>query len=293
MKLDKKPFAGFLPLVLVCFLHAIVPGIVFGATQQDTLKQYIADLQKNPNNYALREKIINLVRVMKPAPAIPEEARRHYIMGSTMFKDAKKIEDFSQAAEEFKSALLIAPWWPEANRDLGMTLEAAQKYDEAINALKLYILTNPGTEKTRAAQDEIYNIEAKQKIAAKAKAEAEAATKAAEEAKLQSVEGTWEISDEPNYSMRIYKKDNGEWSVDVPDQGWGFYAFEVIVNGRSVSFTKTCKKCEAELNTWHYNLTLSSDGTKLVGTATKRDEDRYRVEAVEMLRVGGGKEQGK
>ena len=35
---------------------------------QATLKQYISDLQKNPNDNALREKIIKLVQIIKPAP---------------------------------------------------------------------------------------------------------------------------------------------------------------------------------------------------------------------------------
>ena len=137
------------------------------ANPQEILKQYVVDLQKNPSDYALREKIIRHVQTMRPAPAIPEDARRQYVMGKTLFEDAKNVKEFKDAIEKFRKALLIAPWWPEANRDLGMALQASQEYEEAIRALKLYVATNPGEELTRRAQNEIYKIEARQEKAAK------------------------------------------------------------------------------------------------------------------------------
>jgi tetratricopeptide (TPR) repeat protein len=142
-------------------------SIAQAQTPQATLNQYIADLRKNPNDYALREKIIRHVQTMKPTPTIPEEARRQYVMGKTLFEDAKNVQEFKEAIEKFRKALLIAPWWPEANRDLGMALQAAQQYDDAIKMLKLYIACNPGEELTRRAQNEIYKIEARQEKAVK------------------------------------------------------------------------------------------------------------------------------
>ncbi len=94
---------------------------------QVTLTQYLADLQKSPSDYALREKIIKHVQGMRPEPAIPEEARRQYVMGKTLFEDAKNVQEFKDAIEKFRKALLLAPWWPEANRDLGMALQAARQ----------------------------------------------------------------------------------------------------------------------------------------------------------------------
>jgi tetratricopeptide (TPR) repeat protein len=140
------------------------------STAQQTLNQYLADLQKNPGDTALREKIIKHVQTMKPAPQIPEEARRNYVMGQTLFKDAQNIRDFNSSIEKFKAAALIAPWWGDAYRDLGMALKAAERYGEAINALKLFIVTGPNTDEARKAQDEIYNIAAmKEKADKKAK----------------------------------------------------------------------------------------------------------------------------
>jgi len=169
--------------LLVCMLLFVIISAVQAQTPQQTLTQYISDLQKNPTDYALREKIIKHVQTMSPAPAIPEEARRHYVMAKTLFDGAKKVEDFNDPIAEFRGALLVAPWWADANRDLGLALEAAQRYDEAITYIKLYMATNPGNERARAAQDEIYKIEAKAQKAMKDKELA--AKKMAEEKRAQ------------------------------------------------------------------------------------------------------------
>ena len=155
-------------IIMILVLLALPAFAVRAETPQALLNQYISELQKNPSDAALREKIIRHVQTMKPAPAIPEEARRHYVMAKTLSDEAKKVEDFNDSIAEFRGALLVAPWWAEANRDFGLTLEAAQRYDEAITYIKLYTATNPGIERTRAAQDEIYKIEAKKKLAGKA-----------------------------------------------------------------------------------------------------------------------------
>lgn len=59
--------------VLFMLLMIVPIGSLHGQTPQETLNQYISELQKNPNDNALREKIIRHVQTMKPAPAIPEE----------------------------------------------------------------------------------------------------------------------------------------------------------------------------------------------------------------------------
>jgi tetratricopeptide (TPR) repeat protein len=138
-------------------------------TSQETLNQYIFDLQKNPSDSALREKIMQFVQEMKRKPSIPEDARRHYVKASTLLEDARQPSDSADAAEEFRQALLVAPWWGEAYMKMGLALETAQRYDDAIVSLKLFMATNPQDEVLRKAQDEIYKIEAKREKAAKDK----------------------------------------------------------------------------------------------------------------------------
>jgi len=138
---------------------------------QTTLNQYISDLQKNPSDYALREKIIKHVQETKPAPAIPEEARRYFIEGNALLKAAKAQKGYELAIDAYRQCLLTAPWWAEAYYNYSVALELANRFDEAVNVLKLYIATNPGEGESRKAQDKIYEIGAKKKLAAQEKEE--------------------------------------------------------------------------------------------------------------------------
>jgi tetratricopeptide (TPR) repeat protein len=171
----KKLFPGL--LIAATFLLSPAAGAQT-ASPQETLSQYVSDLQKSPNDNALREKIIGHVRTMKRAPAISEEARRHYVRALTLLEEAKQASDSADAAEEFRQALLIAPWWGDAYMKMGLALETAQRYDEAIASLRLFIATKPRDKVLRQAQDEIYKIEAKRDRAEKDK---EAAARKTEE----------------------------------------------------------------------------------------------------------------
>jgi tetratricopeptide (TPR) repeat protein len=266
----------------------IVPAILFAAalccsfasqaqTPQQVLQQYVSDLQRSPDDTALREKIIRHVRSMKRAPAIPEEARRHFIEGNALLKAAKDEKGYELAIDAYRQCLLIAPWWGEANYNFAIALELANRFDSSVNALKLYIATNPGKDESRKAQDRIYEIGAKKIIAAreredstaKAAAEAKARLEAEERAKLDSVEGAWmsELGGKPNpdFIMRIYRNSDGHWSIAFPDSS-KLYAYDIKQTGRSISFTRMIRGADPELNTDYYNLTLSADGTKLTGT---------------------------
>lgn len=161
-------------------LMVALMSTVQAQSPQDTLMQNISELQKNPNDTALREKIIKQVQKMKRPPAIPEEARRHYVKASTILEDARQPSDSADAAEEFRQALLVAPWWGEAYMKMGLALETAQRYNDAIASLRLFMATNPKDELRRKTQDEIYRIEAKADRAVKDK---ELAAKKAEEDK--------------------------------------------------------------------------------------------------------------
>lgn len=171
-----------LAVLLICLLIFVFMSTVLAQSPKETLNQYIADLQKNPNDYALREKIIRHVQGMRQKLAIPEEARRHFIKAVTMQKEAKDTKGFESAANSYNQALLIAPWWPEAYYNLSIALEQSGQFDGAMKALRLYIMTNPAPADVRAAQDKIYAIEAKKEMAAKASSpEAMAAKKQKED----------------------------------------------------------------------------------------------------------------
>jgi len=165
----KKLKLSFMCLFLLVTCITLALANAQAQTPQATLNQCVADLQKNPNDYALREKIIRHVQAMKQKPAIPEEARRHFIEGNTLLKAAKDQRSYGLARDAYRQCLLVAPWWGDAYNNYAVALELSGQFDDAVNALKLYIATNPGEGETRKAQDKIYEIGAKKKLAAQEK----------------------------------------------------------------------------------------------------------------------------
>lgn len=99
------------------------------------------------------------------AQTIPEAAREKYVMAITLRDQAKNASDYDSPITKFKEAIALAPSWAEAYKELGLTLELAGKFDEAISNLTKYISFNPPADDARKAQDEIYIIKAKKEKA--------------------------------------------------------------------------------------------------------------------------------
>jgi tetratricopeptide (TPR) repeat protein len=131
------------------------------------LNQYVSDVQKAPNDTALREKIIKHVRTMKSAPRIPEEARRFMARGKAAFKGAREAEDFGDAAREFENALLAAPWLADGYYNLGITQDKSGQYAAAIESLRLYLLAAPDAPDIEQTKELIYEIEYRMEVKAK------------------------------------------------------------------------------------------------------------------------------
>jgi hypothetical protein len=122
---------------------------------------------------------------------VPEEARRHFVMGTALFAEAKKAADFVEVESEFKLAAQLAPQWPDPRYNLALTEEAAGDFADAMADLKLYMQFKLSDADARKAQDKIYVLEAKQRKALEeANAEAEANKPAAQFARfVESLQG--------------------------------------------------------------------------------------------------------
>ncbi len=165
--------------ILIRIIFALVfvtPQTINAQSPRDTLNQYVAELQKSSNDISLREKIISLSLRIKPAPAIPKDAREKYVMGITL----RESKDYKLAISQFKEALLIAPWYGDAYKDLGLSLEFAEEYNEGIQAFQLYILTQPGDITVTNTEDEIGIMKAKKMKAENEKRKSKAEQKAFE-----------------------------------------------------------------------------------------------------------------
>jgi hypothetical protein len=156
-------------MLLPLFCAVAVPARA--QTGNDDFQQAVAAYQQSPNDLNKAEKVIRMAAAMDKLPPIPEEARRHFVRGTALFKDAKTTDDYEQVGGEFKQAVHLAPWWPEARCNWALEQEAGGVYDWAIKNMKLYLLFKLSESDARAAQDKIYVLEAKQEKAAKAQEE--------------------------------------------------------------------------------------------------------------------------
>jgi hypothetical protein len=143
---------------LVVFL--VVTPFLFGQTYPPTpaeqLQQLTAQLQKSPDDRALREKIITFAQGFKPPPEVPEDAVKHEGRGQYAFKNARSAKDYLDAAKEYVLALKIAPWVPGYYSDLCTIFEKAGVYLKAKENCEIYLLSMNG---------QAESVEAKRRIA--------------------------------------------------------------------------------------------------------------------------------
>src|SRR4030042_4725658 len=121
--------------VSVCVAQAQPP--------QDILTQYTSALQKNPNDFALREKIIKHVQTISPAPRIPAEVDELVGQAKYVFKHAKAQKDYLDAIEAYKRVTTLAPWVGDYYFNLGVAQEQAGQPPEAIGSFNLYLMASP------------------------------------------------------------------------------------------------------------------------------------------------------
>ena len=156
-----RPRRSILLSVALMVLAALFMGAATAQAQspQQTLNQYVSDLQKNPNDYALREKIIRHVQTMKPAPVVPLEAEKFEGRAEFAIKNAKTETDFLDAAKEYEKALLIAPWVPAYYFNQGIAFEKAGKPSEAKRSFEFYLLAAPNVHDARDVRKRIAGLE--------------------------------------------------------------------------------------------------------------------------------------
>ncbi len=107
----------FLTVLVLC----VFTSTAHAANPREELKQLTTQLQGNPNDTALREKIIKLARSIQPAPTVPEEANRAFVRGTAFQKGAKHPDDYNLAIQSYREALALAPWWGDAYYNLSVS----------------------------------------------------------------------------------------------------------------------------------------------------------------------------
>ena len=126
--------------------NAFVPGT--------PLYRQVTD-SKKAEEAAFRE-AVRRYREIPVKPSLPEEARRYRVQA----EQAVELKEFAKAADSYRDALRVAPWWPEGYFNRALILAELGRHALAIREMKRYLLLAPEAADTRAAQDQIYKWEA-------------------------------------------------------------------------------------------------------------------------------------
>src|SRR4029077_20172175 len=79
----------------------------------DQFHVLLAELQSKQTD-ASREAMLQPAAQLDALPMLPEEAHRHIARGTAAIEDAKSMQDFRDAAQEFEQAVASAPWFVDA-----------------------------------------------------------------------------------------------------------------------------------------------------------------------------------
>ncbi len=292
---------------LALYLAAARPGVDTSKAallQRDLDRQQAAQFQQavqqfsaDPSNTA-RLQIIKLAQAMKPSPDIPEEARGHYVMAVVFANTAEDKADYERAIEEFKAALLAAPWWGEAYKKLATAQTEVGRYDDAIASLSLYLLAQPAD--ARNTQDEIYRLKALSQKAADEQAkkqteqqqrQLQADRQQGEGASTQAgkftVEGRWYevptpndffVGGKANPECDYYVKQNGgRWTITNSCSASKRTIDKIEVRTRQLSFRISGRDPAFPYSEVVITFTLSEDGQTLEGRGSLYDKDFFPV----------------
>ena len=132
-------------LIIFVFTFLVLAVNAHAQSPREQLNQMVQQLQKTPNDQALRERIIKLAPTLKPSPVLPDSAIAFEGRAQFAFKHAKSESDFLTAAQEYEKALAVAPWVSGYYSDLCTIYEKAGKFEDARRHCGFYLtgLTDP------------------------------------------------------------------------------------------------------------------------------------------------------
>jgi tetratricopeptide (TPR) repeat protein len=186
-----------------------------GGKYKEALSQYMLALSKavssTEDDRRIRESILKLVMKMSPQPSLPEEAERRLMRGRSYAKLAQDKEGYSRAANEFRDAIGLAPWYTDGYFNLAVVSEKSGNYSEATRNLKLYLVATTNEKEVRQAKELLYDIEVKE-----------------EEAKRVAI-----IHNQKEDKLKFINSLTGTWQTNLQN-GTG-QRYEGSINGNSFS----------------------------------------------------------
>lgn len=146
-------------LLALFFGVLMLVSVAKAESPREQLQQMVEQLQNNPSDNALREKIIALALTLNPKPATPDAVTMAEGAAEYAFKNAKTNSDFSDAAKQYEKALLLAPWLTDDYFNCGVAHEKAGENKEAIRSFNLYLLAAPNANDAQAIKKRIGGLQ--------------------------------------------------------------------------------------------------------------------------------------
>jgi tetratricopeptide (TPR) repeat protein len=132
----------------------------------ERLAIYTSALKVNPDDSALRVKIIQLASSLDNPPAVPEDARHLFVLATGLIKHASEPGQLDQPIGLLRKVLEVAPWWRNAYFNLSRALEMNGHYDDAIQQMNYYLATKPPEPDAVEARAHVAIIQAEKDVAA-------------------------------------------------------------------------------------------------------------------------------
>jgi tetratricopeptide (TPR) repeat protein len=203
--------------VAMWMLGIALAGTALAQSPREQLRQMAEQLQQNPDDNALRERIIKLALTLKPSPALPTDAERRMARGAAAFKSASSVADYKDAVKEFEQATLASPWYGDAYFNLGLAQDKAGDLDGALRSLKNAGMALPGNKDVTTL---IYQVEYRKEKENSPEARA-IREKQEEQRFLASLEGA-------RYDCGGWKTDEDAWKRDIEISGGKIVATQLL-----------------------------------------------------------------
>jgi tetratricopeptide (TPR) repeat protein len=254
-------------------LFSILVSVAQAQSPQETLDQYVSDLQRNPGDIALRAKIIALAQTFNAKPPLPEEV--HEIVGRANFaiKNASSAADFMAAAEAYTKASLIAPWVSDYYFNQGVAYEKAGRFDQAIAAFGWYLKAESRAKDANAVHERIGGLKyAKERATQQSIPQATAAQSRMNDQELiKSLNGAQYGGQARGFEHKLLiRGDRLLWWSRIPEQNLPFSEPPDSMRIIGLRATMTGR------NGTEYGFTISDDGENITLTESN---PRARVEA--------------
>lgn len=148
-------------------LIALTTGLILISSQvsagsRDTLNTALQAIAATPRGSASEaqamEQAIVAAQALSPQPVTPDRVVEYLGRAQTAARVATSPRDFLDAAEAFGDAARLAPWVGEYHFNRGLMLEKAARYDEAEQALQLYLKAAPNARDASEVRERIAGL---------------------------------------------------------------------------------------------------------------------------------------